>query len=107
MYINEGNSRLTMPVLKGRGERAPLPEITMIFVFRCGKRNSTIMKHVNNESATDMLLILTLVDCGLSLLGLAGDVTWQLDRDGLLYTHGDSSFPHNMLNRFVEFILTL
>ena len=51
MHINEGNSRLTMPVLKGRGERAPLPEITMVFVFRCSKRNSTIMKHVNNESA--------------------------------------------------------
>ena len=58
-------------------------------------------------SSTDMLFILTLVDCGLPLLGLAGDVTWQLDSDPLLYTHSDSLFPHNMLNRFVEFIPTL
>ena len=51
MHINGGDCRLTMHVLKGRGERDPLPDITMILVFRCGKRNSIIMKYVYNEYA--------------------------------------------------------
>ena len=44
--LDDGNS-LTMPVIKGRGARDPLSEITEIWVFKYAKSHSTTLEHVD------------------------------------------------------------
>ena len=48
--INDGNRRLTAPV-KGREACDPLPEMTKIWMFKCGKNNSMTTMHVYKESS--------------------------------------------------------
>ena len=43
----EDGDFLTMPVVKERGARDPLSEITKIWVFKCAKSHSTTLKHVD------------------------------------------------------------
>ena len=49
--LKDGDCRLTMPVVRGRGKHDLPHEITQICVFKCGKSKSTTMKHDYNESA--------------------------------------------------------
>ena len=60
--LNDGNCRFTMAVVKGHGARDALPEISNITVFTFGKRNSTTIKHVYNESA-DVIAMEGTVSC--------------------------------------------
>ena len=48
--LNDGNCRLTTPVVKGRCAREALPHACNIGVFKYGKSNPTTMKHIYNES---------------------------------------------------------
>ena len=48
--LNDGNCRLTIPVVKGRCAREALPHAFNIGVFKYGKRNPTTIKHIYNES---------------------------------------------------------
>ena len=48
--LNDGNCRLTIPVVKGRSAREALPQAFNIDVFKYGKSNPTTKKHIYNES---------------------------------------------------------
>ena len=48
--LNDGNCRLTIPVVKGRCAREALPHAFNIGVFKYGKSNPTTIKHIYNES---------------------------------------------------------
>ena len=48
--LNDGNCRLTIPVVKGRCAREALPHAFNIGVFKYGKRNLTTIKYIYNES---------------------------------------------------------
>ena len=48
--LNDGNCRLTIPVVKGRCAREALPHAFSIGVFKYGKSNPTTIKHIYNES---------------------------------------------------------
>ena len=48
--LNDGNCRLTIPVVKGRCAREALPDALFVGVFEYGKGNPTIIKHIYNES---------------------------------------------------------
>ena len=48
--LNDGNCRLTIPVVKGRCAREALPHAFNIGVFKYDKRNPTTIKHIYNES---------------------------------------------------------
>ena len=48
--LNDGNCRLTIPVVKGRCAREALPHVFNIGVFKYGKRNPTTIKQIYNES---------------------------------------------------------
>ena len=48
--LNDGNCRLTIPVVKERCAREALPHAFNIGVFKYGKRNPTTRKHIYNES---------------------------------------------------------
>ena len=62
--LNDGNCRLTMPVIKGRCAREALPHAFSIGVFKYGKSNRTTIKHNYNESenlkAVTLLLTATI-----------------------------------------------
>ena len=47
----KANCRLTVPVVKKPGDRNRLPEITHIGMFKCGRLDPAIGKHIYNESA--------------------------------------------------------
>ena len=47
---NDGNCRLTIPVVKGRCAREALPHALNIGVFEYGKSNPTSIKHIYDES---------------------------------------------------------
>ena len=49
--FNDGNCRLTIPVVKGRCARDALPHALHIGVFKFVKTISTAMKHIYKESA--------------------------------------------------------
>ena len=48
--LNDGNCRLTIPVVKGRCARDALPHAFDIGVFKYSKSNLSTIKHINNES---------------------------------------------------------
>ena len=48
--FNDGNCRLTIPVVKGRCAREALPHAFNIGVFKYDKSNPTTIKHIHNES---------------------------------------------------------
>ena len=48
--LNDGNCRLTIPVVKGRCARDALPHAFDIGVFKYSKSNPSTIKHINNES---------------------------------------------------------
>ena len=48
--LDDGNCRLTIPVVKGLCAREALPHAFNIGVFRYGKSNPTTIKHIYNES---------------------------------------------------------
>ena len=48
--LNDGNCRLTIPVVKGRCAREALPQAFNIGVFKYDKSNPTAIKHIHNES---------------------------------------------------------
>ena len=47
---NDGNCRLTLPVIKGRCARGALPHTFIIGAFKSLKENSVRMKHIYNDS---------------------------------------------------------
>ena len=49
--LNDGNCRLTIPVVKERCARDPLPQIFNSGVFKVVKTISTAIKHIYQESA--------------------------------------------------------
>ena len=48
--LNDKNCRLTMTVVKKRSARDTLQQTFDIGMFKCGKNNSTTIKHIYNES---------------------------------------------------------
>ena len=48
--LNEGNCRLTKPVVKGRCARDALSQTFNIEVFKAITRNSTTIKHIHTKS---------------------------------------------------------
>ena len=48
--LNNGNCRLTIPVVKGRCARDALPHAFDIGVFKYSKSDPTTIKHIYNES---------------------------------------------------------
>ena len=44
--LNDGNCRLTIPVVKGRSAREALPHAFNFGVFKCAKSNPTTIKHI-------------------------------------------------------------
>ena len=48
--LNDGNCRLTIPIVKGSCAHEALPHAFNIGVFKCGKSNPTTIKHIYNES---------------------------------------------------------
>ena len=48
--LNDGNCRLTIPVVKGCCAREALSHAFDIGVFKYGKSNPTTIKHIYNES---------------------------------------------------------
>ena len=48
--LNDGNCRLTIPVVKGRCAREALSHAFDIGMFKYGKSNPTPIKHMYNES---------------------------------------------------------
>ena len=49
--LNDGNCRLTMPVVKGRCARDAQPHTFNISFFRSNKKDCAAIKHIYNESA--------------------------------------------------------
>ena len=49
-HCNDGNCRLTIPVVEGRCAREVLPRAFNIGVFKYGKSNPNTIKHIYNES---------------------------------------------------------
>ena len=50
VFLNDGNCRLIIPVIKGCCAHEVLPHAFNIGVFKYGKSNSTTIKHIYNES---------------------------------------------------------
>ena len=50
--LNDGNCRLKMPVVHGRGARDTLPHTFNIGVLKCNKSNSTTIKHISMNLRT-------------------------------------------------------
>ena len=48
--LNDGNYRLTIPVVKGRCAREALPHAFNIGVVKYGESKPTIIKYIDNES---------------------------------------------------------
>ena len=48
--LHDGNCRLTRDAVKGRAARDSLPNIFDISMFKSGKKNSTTIKHIYNET---------------------------------------------------------
>ena len=58
---NDGNCRLTIPVVKGCCAREALPHTFDIGVSKYGKSNPTIIKHIYNESENLMKVVTLLL----------------------------------------------
>ena len=58
--LNDGNRRLTIPVVKGRCARDALPHVFHIGVFTFVKTISTAIKHIYKEYAN------TIEDCNVA-----------------------------------------
>ena len=88
-YI-DGNCRRTMPVVKGREARDPLSETTKFLVFKCGKSNSSPMKHVSwwrHQMETFCTLLAFCV--GIHRSPVNSPHRWPVTRsfDGFFYLH--------------------
>ena len=59
--LDDGNCRLTIPVVKGRCAREALPHAFNIGVFKYGKRNPTTIKHITTTLGTLMEVVTLLL----------------------------------------------
>ena len=85
--LSDGDSRLAMPAVKGRGVRDALIETSTTWEFKCGLRgNLNTVRHCYNESAKIVESYKPNEPTNLTEIGPALDMDGRMPRTSLRYT---------------------